>query len=98
MLEGFHRQVEEHGRLRRTVHSRLGLPWPADRNQSGPEAGRQKVADESDRCPAGVSKIRAKVPGSAARPIQTHRGGGPFRQAVLDYDARVRVSRSSDVL
>src|ERR1700719_1324920 len=69
VLEGLRGEVKEHGGFRRALHSRMGLPRPANRNQGRPAAGWQKVADEADRRSAGVSKIRAEIFGSTERTI-----------------------------
>src|SRR6266576_6698836 len=47
MLEGFHRQVQEHGRTRCTLRSGLGLSWAADRDKGRPAAWEKEAADES---------------------------------------------------
>ena len=51
--QGLHRQVQDHGRLRRPLRPRLGLPRPSHRDQGRREARPQKARN------ARVSVLRA---------------------------------------
>ncbi len=65
--QGFHRQIQNHGRVRRSLRARLGLPRPAYRNQGRQGTRRQEARDAPHRRPRRVPQVRAEISRSAAR-------------------------------
>ena len=96
--EGFRRQVQDHGRIRRSLCPGMGLPWPAHRDQGRPDAGRQEAADAPARCPPGMPQICPEISRSAARAVQAYRGVRTLGPALFHHDAAVRVGGAEDFL
>ena len=59
------REVEDHGGLSFAVHSRLGLPRPADRDASRKGTGRQDEQSQRRGISPHVPRIRGALRGSA---------------------------------
>ena len=53
--QGLHREVQNHGGIRLALRAGVGLPWPAHRDQSRPDARRQ----ETCRWPPWMSAANA---------------------------------------
>ena len=59
--QGHHRAFAHHGRLRRALRSGLGLPWPADRAQSGGHHGKNLPATRCANCAAPTRPSRSRA-------------------------------------
>jgi hypothetical protein len=71
--QGLRRQDQDHGRLRRALRPRLGLPRPAHRDQSRRAARPQEARDGSHRRPPRLPRVRAEVRRPAALAVRAHR-------------------------
>ena len=95
MHQGFRRQDQDHGGLRRALRPRLGLPRPADRDQGRRAARPQKAGDARRRRPPRLPRVRAEVRRPAELPVRAHRRLRPLGQALPRPCLRVRGRASS---
>ena len=90
--EGFRRQVQDHGRLRRSLRSRLRLPRPAHRDQGRRAAGPQEAGDARaevlDACRAYAQKYVDLQTSQFERIGCFGRWDKPYKTMARDYEAR----------
>jgi len=67
--QGFHRQVQDHGRVSGSLSARLGLPRAAHRDQGRQESGGKEEEYAHHRHPGGVQEVRASLCGDPAGPV-----------------------------
>ena len=88
--QGLRRQDQDHGRLRRPLRPRLGLPRPAHRDQSRRAARPQKARDGPHRRPPSLPRLRAEIRRPPAHPVRAHRRLRPLGQALPHHVLRLR--------
>ena len=81
--EGPHRQVADHGGLRRAVRAGLGLPRPADRAQRRAREGRAGQGPRAGGVPPRLPRLCREVRRLAARGLQAARHPRRLGRAVL---------------
>jgi hypothetical protein len=90
--QGLRRQVEDHGRLRFALRSRLRLPRPAHRDQGGRATGPQEAGDARpavlDACRAYAQKYIDLQTSQFERIGCFGRWDKPYKTMARDYEAR----------